>query len=123
MEKRPFGKTGMSVSALGFGAAEVGYAGDGAKEVGAVLDAALAAGVNVVDTGECYGTSEEALGQALLGRRDGVLLFSKCGHSHGYGDPDWRDVRRLQASLDRSLRLLRTDRLDLFQLHSCSKET
>jgi aryl-alcohol dehydrogenase-like predicted oxidoreductase len=119
MEQRPFGRTGFSVGALGLGAAEAGYAGDSAASVGRLLDAALEQGANVVDTAECYGNSEETLGRALKGRRERVLLFSKCGHSHGYGDPDWDDVSRLEKSLERSLERLGTDRLDLFQLHSC----
>lgn len=122
MEKRPFGKTGLSVSALGFGAAELGYAGGDASLFKEVLSGALDAGLNVIDTAECYGTSEEGLGQALGKRRKDLLLFTKCGHSHGYGDPDWSDVGRLEKSLERSLERLRTDAVDLFQLHSCSKE-
>lgn len=121
MEKRKFGKTGLEVSVLGLGAAEVGYAGADDAKVRALVDAALDAGVNVIDTAECYGTSEETLGRALAGRREKVLLFSKCGHSRGYGSPDWDEPKALERSLDRTLELLKTDRLDLFQLHSCPK--
>jgi len=123
MEKRPFGKTGLKVSVLGFGGAEVGYRGATRAQVEALLNGALDAGLNVIDTAECYVTSEELIGQAVGRRRRDFYLFSKCGHSHGYEDPDWNHPERLQASLDRSLRRLMTDALDLYQLHSCSKET
>ncbi len=122
MEKRPFGKTGLSVSALGFGAAELGYAGAEGSLFKEVLFGALDAGLNTIDTAECYGTSEERLGEVLGKRRKDLLLFTKCGHANGYADPDWNDVGRLEKSLERSLKRLRTDAVDLFQLHSCSKE-
>ncbi len=122
MERRPFGKTGLSVSVLGLGAAESGYAGEGAGAAGKLLDAAQKAGVNVVDTAECYGTSEEALGQALRGRREKPLLFTKCGHSRGYASPDWDEPKLLEASLERSLKRLGVETVDLFQLHSCPLE-
>lgn len=122
MEKRPLGKTGLEVSVLGFGGAEIGYRGGTLDSVEKLLGGALEAGLNVIDTAECYVTSEELIGQAVAHRRKDYYLFSKCGHSRGYEDPDWNDIRRLEASLDRSLQRLNTDHLDLFQLHSCSKE-
>jgi len=122
MEKHKLGKTGLEVSVLGFGGAEVGFRGGTRASVGALLNGALDAGLNVIDTAECYMTSEDLIGQTVAHRRRDYVLFSKCGHSHGYDDPDWNDVKRLQASLDRSLQRLRTDHLDLFQLHSCTAE-
>lgn len=122
MEKREFGKTGMKVSVLGFGGAEVGFSNASADRVKELLVSALDAGLNVIDTAECYETSEELIGKAVAGRRKDFYLFTKCGHSHGYSDPDWHDMKRLEASLDRSLKRLGTDYVDLFQLHSCSKD-
>ncbi len=122
MEKRAFGKTGINVSVLGFGGAEIGFQGAGLAEVEQLLGSALDAGLNVIDTAECYANSEQLIGEAVSGRRNEYFLFSKCGHSRGYGDPDWNDIGRLQSSLDQSLSRLKTDHLDLFQLHSCSEE-
>src|SRR4051812_12204272 len=103
METRMFGKTGMKVSVLGFGGAEVGYQGAPQEAVSRLLSAAIDAGLNVIDTAECYANSEELIGNALGTRRKEIYLFSKCGHSRGYGDPDWNDRKRLQESLDNSL--------------------
>jgi aryl-alcohol dehydrogenase-like predicted oxidoreductase len=122
MEKRKFGKTGMNVSVLGFGGAEVGFQEASPKTVEELLGGALDAGLNVIDTAECYAGSEALIGNAVSRRRRDFYLFSKCGHSRGYGDPDWNDRERLQTSLDQSLKKLKTDHLDLFQLHSCSKD-
>src|SRR5215831_3480632 len=79
MEMRYFGSTGMRVSALGLGAAEIGseYVDD--RTVDSLLGTAADCGVNVVDTAAMYSTSEEKLGRALRGRRDQFLIFTKCG--------------------------------------------
>src|SRR5581483_127980 len=66
-----------------------------------------------------YVNSEELIGQAVSGRRKDFYLFSKCGHPGGLGTEDW-SKDGLLASIQRSLKRLRTDRLDLMQLHSCS---
>jgi len=121
MEKRLFGKTDMSVSALGFGGAEIGFekAEDGV--VSRLLGDALDAGLNVIDTAECYLQSEELIGRAVAGRRDEFYLFTKCGHPVEPYTGDWRPESLLQ-SIERSLERLKTDRVDLVQLHSCSEE-
>jgi aryl-alcohol dehydrogenase-like predicted oxidoreductase len=121
MQKRVLGKTGLNVSVLGFGGAEIGFGGANADVVRELLEGALAAGLNVIDTAECYEVSEERIGETVGDRRREYYLFSKCGHSRGYENPDWDDVKILEASLDRSLKRLRTDYLDLFQLHSCPR--
>jgi aryl-alcohol dehydrogenase-like predicted oxidoreductase len=120
MEKRQLGKTDMRVSVLGFGGAEIGFEGAAASTVSELLHAALDAGLNVIDTAECYMNSEELIGQAVSGRRKDYYLFTKCGHPEGIPKEDWRPASILQ-SIERSLRRLRTDRLDLVQLHSCSE--
>lgn len=120
MERRPFGKTGMEVSVLGFGGAEIGFEKASPETVGRLLHDALDAGLNVIDTAECYLDSEEKIGQAVAGRRDDFHLFSKCGHPQSPGVEDWRP-ESLLASIERSLERLKTDRLDLIQLHSCSE--
>ena len=121
MEKRQFGKTDMQVTVLGFGGAEIGFQQAGAATVSQLLNEALDAGLNVIDTAECYLQSEELIGQAVSGRRKDFYLFTKCGHPETMSKPDWRPASLLQ-SIERSLRRLRTDRLDLIQLHSCSEE-
>lgn len=120
METRQLGKTDMRVSVLGFGGAEIGYEKAAARTVADLLHSALDAGLNVLDTAECYLQSEELIGQAVAGRRKDFYLFSKCGHPDTPGVEDWRPASLL-ASIERSLKRLRTDRLDLIQLHSCSE--
>jgi aryl-alcohol dehydrogenase-like predicted oxidoreductase len=109
------------VSVLGFGGSEIGYEGASAATVARLLGQALEAGLNVVDTAECYERSEELIGQALGARRSQCFVFTKCGHPGGWGRGDWRPASLL-ASIERSLKRLRTDHLDLIQLHSCSEE-
>lgn len=122
MEYRILGKTGLRVSALGFGGSELGYDGVPQSDVDRLLGAALDAGLNVLDTAACYFDSEEKIGRALEGRpRDGYHLFTKCGHAAGLDLPDW-SPELVEASLDRSLRRLKTDHVDLLQLHSCSAD-
>ncbi len=120
MEKRRLGKTDMDVSVLGFGGAEIGYEGATPETVEALLNGALDAGLNVIDTAECYEGSEELIGNAVGGRRDQFYLFTKVGHPRGVGSEDWSPASILE-SIERSLRRLKTDRLDLVQLHSCSE--
>lgn len=122
MERRSFGKTGMQVSVLGFGGAEIGFQGADPQTVSRLLNSALDAGLNVIDTAECYANSEELIGQAVSHRRQDYYLFTKCGHAAGFDLPDWSPAL-LEQSIERSLRLLKTDCLDLVQLHSCSEET
>ncbi len=119
IERRRLGKTDMDVSALGFGGSEIGYQRVAARTVDRLLGSALDAGLNVIDTAECYDESEALIGRALGGRRDDVHLFTKCGHAEGWGRAEWRP-EALRHSIERSLRRLRTDRVDLIQLHSCS---
>jgi len=121
MERRTLGQTGLSVSVLGFGGSEIGYQGVSARTVTRLLGSALDAGLNVIDTAECYENSEELIGKAVSGRRRAFHLFTKCGHGRSFGRADWRGAALLK-SIERSLRRLRTDAVDLIQLHSCSLE-
>ncbi|WP_150271589.1 aldo/keto reductase [Paenibacillus tepidiphilus] len=119
MERRKYGNTDMQVSILGFGGAEIGGADE--KTVDRLLGTALEAGLNLIDTAECYGRSEELIGKVLAGRRDEYYLFTKCGHASGLDFADWDPVL-LEKSIDRSLKRLNTDHVDVIHLHSCSEE-
>ncbi len=121
MEKRRLGKTDMDVSVLGLGAAEIGYQNASIETVKALLTNALDTGVNVIDTAECYRGSEEMIGQAIAHCRDEFFLFTKCGHPHGAESaPNWSEASILE-SIARSLQRLKTDRVDIVHLHSCSE--
>jgi aryl-alcohol dehydrogenase-like predicted oxidoreductase len=109
----------MLVTVLGFGGAEIGYEDAPFETVERLLHSALDAGLNLIDTAECYKTSEEMIGRAVSGRRAEYFLFTKTGHSDG-GD-DW-NPKTMAEGIDRSLQRLRTDLVDLIQLHSCSED-
>lgn len=104
---------------MGLGGAEIGYEAASQSVVDRIIRIALDRGVDVLDTAECYVESEEKLGRALAGVRDRFHLFTKCGHASGLPFQDWTP-QLISASIDRSLERLRTDYLDLIQLHSCS---
>ena len=119
MEKRTLGKTGMQVTVLGYGGAEIGFQGVPVETVGRLINSALDAGLNVIDTAECYINSEGMIGQTVAGRRNEYFLFTKTGHSK---DEDHWNPKKMTETIDRSLKRLQTDRVDLLQLHSCTEE-
>jgi aryl-alcohol dehydrogenase-like predicted oxidoreductase len=119
MEQRKLGRTDIVASVLGFGGSEIGYQSVSPRTVARLLGSALDAGLNVIDTAECYDDSESLIGKAIGVRRRDVALFTKCGHAGGWSSADWRRAPLL-ASIERSLRRLATDYVDLIQLHSCS---
>jgi aryl-alcohol dehydrogenase-like predicted oxidoreductase len=119
MEQRRLGRTDIKASVLGFGGSEIGYERASGRAVARLLGGALDAGLNVIDTAECYEESENLIGRALGARRREVYLLTKCGHPDGWGRGDWRPASLL-SSVERSLSRLKTDYLDLIQLHSCS---
>ena len=111
----------MDVSVLGFGGAEIGYHNVASEQVAELLNSALDAGLNVIDTAECYHRSEELIGQAVSNRRKEFYLFTKCGHPRGLESaPNWSRDSILE-SIERSLQRLKTDRVDIVHLHSCSE--
>lgn len=122
MEKRKFGNTDMSVTVLGYGGAEIGYQQAAQDTVTTLLSAALDAGLNVIDTAECYKDSESLIGNAVSHRRKDYYLFTKTGHHVDAPYPDW-DPRLIAHQADRSLQRLKTDHVDLIHLHSCDLST
>src|SRR5213593_1550929 len=122
LEQRRLGRTDIVASVLGFGGSEIGYQDASRRTVARLLGSALDAGLNVIDTAECYADSESLIGKAIGARRREFYLFTKCGHAGGWSRADWRQAP-LVASIERSLRRLATDYLDLIQLHSCSLAT
>ena len=121
MEKRILGRTGMAVSILGFGGAEIGFRNIEPGIVGQLLNRALDAGLNVIDTAAGYAGSEALIGQTVSHRRKDYFLFTKCGQGSDFGTPDW-SPETIEKSIERSLQRLKTDCLDLVQLHTCREE-
>ena len=121
METRRLGVTDLLVTRLGVGLFEIGaFAQDG--QAAAVLRAALDGGITFLDTAACYEDSEEKIGRAVADRRDSFVLASKCGHQAGAANAGEWTAATITASVEQSLRRLRTDHLDLLQLHSCSRQ-
>ncbi len=146
MRREAFGATEMKVAALGLGGAEIGFENSSDQTVDHLVGTALDVGINVIDTAAMYADSEEKLGRTLFKRRKQFFIFTKCGRfappaqsvpgfvlrsrrkmyhclgvSHG-GEPiDWHP-RALNWNIEQSLRRLRTDYIDVIQLHSCSAE-
>jgi aryl-alcohol dehydrogenase-like predicted oxidoreductase len=122
MEYRSFGQTDIGVSAIGFGCWEVGgtYGRIDRGEFDSAVHQAIDSGITCFDTAEAYGmgVSEEALGEALGARRRQVSIVTKFGT--GYVElPNRRDSSRgrVLASIDQSLRRLRTDYVDAYLVH------
>ena len=118
MERRPFGATGLSVTPVGLGGGQIGKAWISSSTAESVLSAALDAGVGLIDTARGYGSSEERIGRALRGRRDEVVLVTKVGYDVE-GVEDWT-FDAVAGGVDRALRMLGTEVLDVALLHSCS---
>lgn len=121
VQHRPLGRTGVSVSQLCLGAMMFGSWGNpDHEECIRIIHTALDAGINVVDTADVYGAgeSEEIVGKALAGRRDDVVLATKFHNPMG-DDPNQRGNSRrwIVRAVEDSLRRLRTDWIDLYQVH------
>jgi len=123
MRKVTFGRTGLSVSVLGFGAAPIGYLDTERERVARILNFMLDAGVNLIDTASNYPGAEEAIADTVGQRRDEYVLVSKCGPKLPDLDERAWSPELITKTVDRSLRQLRTDRLDVMLLHSCDLKT
>jgi aryl-alcohol dehydrogenase-like predicted oxidoreductase len=125
MRYRPLGNSGLQVSVVGLGCNNFGRRLD-VKQTLAVVDAAIDTGITLLDTAETYGgagRSEEMLGEVLAGRRDQVVLATKFGSQGGdmgYGPAAGARGGRsyIKRAVEQSLRRLRTDYIDLYQIHT-----
>lgn len=142
MTHRSLGRTGLSVSRIGFGAFKIGrnqkvkyprgYNLPDDGEVARLLNGVLDAGINLIDTAPAYGTSEQRIGRAIGHRREEFVLCSKVGETFALDparDPAGEPVSQyhfsaaaIRRSVEKSLRRLRTDRLDLLLLHSDGRD-
>jgi len=130
MRYRALGDSGLRVSVAGLGCNNFGRR-LGLDATRAVVDAALDAGITLLDTSDTYGgavRSEELLGEVLAGRRDQVVLATKFGHQSadlGYGPAAGAKGGRayIRRAVEQSLRRLRTDYIDLYQIHTPDPST
>ena len=120
MEYRTLGRTGIKVSPYALGALALGtpIGNPDPDDSARIIHKALDAGINFVDTADAYGESEVAVGKALKGRRDNVVLATKVGRPTGE-DPNQQGASRrwIMTAVENSLRRLQTDYIDLYQLH------
>ena len=119
MDYRLFGRTGVRVSPLCLGCMNFGNPTSEADSLG-IIHAALEAGINFLDTANVYsaGLSEEVVGKALQGRRDKVFLATKFRNPLGEGPNNQGGSRNhIMQSVEASLRRLKTDWIDLYQIH------
>ena len=123
MTKQPFGNTGYSVSPLGFGSAPIGYLSAEQDRASAILNMMLDRGVNLLDTGASYPGSEQLIARAVGHRRKEYVLVSKCGGRLPDIDQRAWSPTLIAKTVDRSLRNLDTDHLDVMLLHSCDLKT
>ncbi|MEV4278448.1 aldo/keto reductase [Actinoplanes xinjiangensis] len=124
---RPFGRTGVKVSALALGTMMFGERGNPDHDDSIrIIHRALDAGINLVDTADVYsqGESETIVGKALLGRRDDVFLATKFHGQIGTNPNHFGNSRRwIIRAVEDSLRRLQTDHIDLYQVHRPEEDT
>jgi aryl-alcohol dehydrogenase-like predicted oxidoreductase len=120
VQQRPFGGTTLSASVVGLGAGQVGEADVSEAQAAELLNGALDLGITLVDTALGYGTSEERIGRHL-GRRRGEFLLSSKGGSGVPGQEDWSSGS-VRAGIEQTLRRTRSERVDVYFLHSCPLE-
>ena len=122
MEYRTLGKTGLRVSEVGYGAAQIGNINMPEDRVEEVLNAVLDAGINFIDTAAMYGQSEARIGKFISSRRDEFILATKCGDYVGETDGQYHIVRDysrdgILRTIDQSRKKLNMDVIDIVQFH------
>lgn len=124
MERKRLGKTDLEVGRLGIGLSEVGFNLELAdvEQARSVVNKALDGGVNFLDTAACYNISEELIGLVASDRRDEFVLATKAGHFLPRGEGEDWTYELIIDSIDRSLVRMKTNYVDLVQLHSCTVE-
>lgn len=134
MVPRLLGKTGLVVSPIGLGTTKLGrntdvkYAQDfqlpSDEEVRELLKGSLTLGVSLIDTAPAYGESEQRLGKFIATNRDRIVLCTKCGEQYRNGKSTYDfSSTAILASVEESLRRLRTDHIDILLLHSDGRDT
>jgi aryl-alcohol dehydrogenase-like predicted oxidoreductase len=118
--QRPFGATGLTVSALGFGGGQIGAHSLADRDAERLVGLALDLGITLFDTARGYGLSEARLGRYLRPRRAEVVISTKVGYGVP-GQADWT-AGAVTAGVDEALRTLGTDWIDIMHLHSCPVE-
>jgi len=125
VEYRTLGRTGIKVSPFALGTLMFATSmGNDPADSARIIHRAIDAGINLVDTADAYGDSEEVVGKALEGRRDDVVLATKFSRPTGQ-DPNHQGASRrwIVTAVENSLRRLRTDHIDLYQLHRPDPDT
>lgn len=124
MTHRKLGRTGLTVSPLGFGSAPAAFLKTELDAAAKLVNDLLDRGLNVIDTAAAYPGSEKFIGEYLSSRRADYVLVSKCGNVkvEGVDAPTW-SAALVEASVERSLREMRTDHVDVMLLHSCDLDT
>ena len=118
---RKFGNTGLEISALGFGAGEIGDYAVSENDSEKILNTILDLGINLIDTARGYYASEERIGKYISYRRKEFILPTKVGYGiEGYLDWSY-DI--IIAGVDNALRLMKTDYIDIVHLHSSDLNT
>ncbi|WP_301126451.1 aldo/keto reductase [Streptomyces cacaoi] len=125
MKYRNLGRTGIKVSPYALGTLMfAGSMGNAPDESVRIIHKAIDAGINLIDTADRYGDSEEVVGKALAGRRDEVVLATKAGMPMGEGPNERGASRRwITTAVENSLRRLGTDHIDVYQLHRPDPDT
>jgi aryl-alcohol dehydrogenase-like predicted oxidoreductase len=120
MEYRQLGNAGVRVSVIGLGTNRFGSSEVGQGEVNRIIDGALDAGINFIDSANTYndGRSEETLGNALKGRMDQIVMATKFNFPRKTSPNSWGASRyQMMQAVEKSLRRLQTDHIDLFYCH------
>ena len=123
MQLRELGKTGLKITPLGLGLAEISRQdrmGGDISAAATVLNEALDNGINFLDTAACYADTEALIGDVVSHRRDEYVLATKAGHAVADAPGESWTRETIEHSIDRSLKRLQTDHVDIVQLHSCN---